>query len=156
MCTSYVQKSKSARAFLLAAKTARLVQFPDMGKRDLQERQRSHIRGICNRFRITPTELARKAGISPSTLTRFLNHKDVKNNLSAATIDLVGEAVNQMVKNSPQGGPQPDQASGGGEVMDDEELGILNDMADAYGERLLIRILRQRIAGRRKAAKRPA
>ncbi|MCW5615854.1 MAG: helix-turn-helix transcriptional regulator [Rhodocyclaceae bacterium] len=50
-----------------------------------RERQRAEVRELCARLDLTPTELARKAGVVPSTLNRFLN-KNVTHMLSARTL----------------------------------------------------------------------
>lgn len=58
----------------------------------LRERQRAFIRKAANWAGWTPTELARAAGLAPSTLNRFLN-QEVAHVLSAKTLDAIRTAV---------------------------------------------------------------
>ena len=61
------------------------------------EAVRAWFRVICEFFQIKPTELARKSGIAPSTINRFLSGKADNENISAATISKVKSAVDELV-----------------------------------------------------------
>ena len=54
---------------------------------------RNWILDACKRLQVTPTEIARRAEIAPSTLNRFLKKTDGRDNLSANTIDAVATAI---------------------------------------------------------------
>jgi SOS-response transcriptional repressor LexA len=49
----------------------------------------------------TSTQLAREAGVVPSTLNRFLNSENVKHTLSARTIEKISEAAILLAKDNP-------------------------------------------------------
>ncbi len=57
-----------------------------------QERARTYVREILAETGWSPTELARKAGLAPSTLNRFLN-QEVKHTLSRRSIAKIAEAA---------------------------------------------------------------
>jgi transcriptional regulator with XRE-family HTH domain len=57
-----------------------------------QERTRRLVEEMLRVTSLTPTELARKAGLSPSTLTRFLNSSEAKHALSNRTLQKLAEA----------------------------------------------------------------
>ena len=59
-----------------------------------RERIRKYIWALTRKLGLTPTELAREAGVSPSTLTRFLN-KDVEYMLSTSTLAKIAEAAGE-------------------------------------------------------------
>lgn len=61
-----------------------------------QDEQRKTIFNILERLKITSTELARAAGLAPSTIYRFLN-TDVKHLLSASTIAKITAAEASLV-----------------------------------------------------------
>jgi transcriptional regulator with XRE-family HTH domain len=52
----------------------------------------AYIRHVLGTLSISPTALAQKAGISPTTLTRPLNNSNYKFNLSATTIEKISKA----------------------------------------------------------------
>lgn len=56
-------------------------------------RNQAWIREICDDLGITPTELARRAGVDSATLTRFMNNPNYKPNLSDTTLQKIAEAV---------------------------------------------------------------
>lgn len=58
-------------------------------------RNQAWIREICDELGITPTELARRAGVDAATLTRFVNNPKYKPNLSDTTLQKIAEAVNR-------------------------------------------------------------
>jgi phage repressor protein C with HTH and peptisase S24 domain len=67
-----------------------------VGKEDVQEQQRAWIRAVCTRLRISTTQLARMAGVSASTLNRFMKGgPDVKHVLSSTTLDKLTKAIEE-------------------------------------------------------------
>lgn len=64
--------------------------------------QRAWIQGILDREGITPTELARRAGLDPSTLTRFMGGERDGHMLSARTVRKI-EAVTVVKPPQPSG-----------------------------------------------------
>lgn len=56
-------------------------------------RNQAWIRDICADLDIKVTELARRAGVNPSTLTRFMNDPKYKPNLSDTTLQKIADAV---------------------------------------------------------------
>lgn len=58
-----------------------------------REQQRAWVRGVAQAAGLTPTELAKKAGLTPSTLNRFLNDEKVTHLLSTRTIAAIRKVV---------------------------------------------------------------
>lgn len=56
---------------------------------DTREEQKAWLQKVIASTGIAPTTLAQKAGLAPTTLTRFLNSNDYNNALSARTISSV-------------------------------------------------------------------
>lgn len=56
-------------------------------------RNQAWIREICDDLGIKYTDLARRAGVDPATLTRFMNNPKYKPNLSDTTLQKIAEAV---------------------------------------------------------------
>ena len=56
-----------------------------LGMEDTRENLRVWVRDILTRMKITPTKLAERVGVHPTTLTRFLNHPDAST-LSSNTV----------------------------------------------------------------------
>lgn len=54
-----------------------------------QDATREWIEAILENLQVTPTELARRAGIAATTLTRFINNPDYPNDLSRRTVESV-------------------------------------------------------------------
>src|SRR5215210_1314977 len=54
---------------------------------------RGWIKAVCTRLDVTPTQLARKAELAPSTLNRFLAGTGPNQNVSARTIDALVSAA---------------------------------------------------------------
>ncbi len=54
---------------------------------------RRWIAAVCRRLNTTPTELARRADLAPSTVNRFLSGNSKNNNVSASTISKLTEAT---------------------------------------------------------------
>lgn len=65
-------------------------------------RVQAWVQKICDDLGLTYTELARRAGVDPATLTRFMNKQTYKPNLSNTTVQKIAEAVSR---------PEPDLAS---------------------------------------------
>ena len=62
--------------------------------------QRTWLEGLLARFRLTPTELARRADLNPSTLTRFLQPGGRDGHeLSARTVRKIEQALNLSAEN---------------------------------------------------------
>lgn len=59
---------------------------------DMRERQKQQLRDLQTRYGVTPTEIARRAGLTPSTLTRFLNDPDNGSLLNTATMAKIDNA----------------------------------------------------------------
>lgn len=57
--------------------------------RELIKAQRQWIADICERLGLTPTQLARQAGLTATTLTRLMNDPDHPHALSATTINKI-------------------------------------------------------------------
>lgn len=66
---------------------------------DLREETRSQVKRGIEVTGLTSTQLAREAGLAPSTLNNFLN-RDVKHNLSMTSITKVSEAVYRVLRTS--------------------------------------------------------
>ena len=60
---------------------------------DVKAAQRAYVQEICDRLNIKYTELARRAGVSPATLTRFMNDKRYKHALTAKTLHKIESAT---------------------------------------------------------------
>lgn len=54
---------------------------------------RDYIQSVLDQLEITPTELARRAKLASTTLTRFLNDPDVKHALSTRTLVKISQAT---------------------------------------------------------------
>lgn len=52
---------------------------------------------MCQMAGMWPTQLAKKAGISPSTINRFLNDSSVKYKISASTLEKIEKAVSEII-----------------------------------------------------------
>lgn len=68
----------------------------------VKKQQRAYVQEVCDRLNVTYTELARRAGVDPATLTRFMNNPRYKHALGAKTLhklELVGGSTS---------GPMPD------------------------------------------------
>lgn len=83
--------------------------------------QRELVRTMLARTGLTPTELARKAGLTPSTLTRFLNGQ-VKHALSARTLDALSAASLVPVGYVAPEISHPQSADDAERIADDREL----------------------------------
>lgn len=68
---------------------------PTTDQAETREEQRQMVRRYAEGLGVTPTELARRAGIAPSTLTRFLN-VDTDHLLSVTTINKIRRACGVM------------------------------------------------------------
>jgi SOS-response transcriptional repressor LexA len=64
-------------------------------------RNQAWIQQICDETGLTYTEIARRAGVDPATLTRFMNNPKYKPNLSDTTLQKIGAAVNRPLPISP-------------------------------------------------------
>jgi hypothetical protein len=64
-------------------------------------RQRARLITLLHATGLDPTSLARAAGVSPSTLTRFLNKADHKFALRAHTMDAVEDAARRFAASAP-------------------------------------------------------
>lgn len=60
-------------------------------------RNQAWIQQICDETGLTYTELARRAGVDSSTLTRFMNNPQYKPNLSDTTLQKIAASVNRPV-----------------------------------------------------------
>lgn len=60
-------------------------------------RNQAWIQQICDETGLTYTELARRAGVDSSTLTRFMNNPQYKPNLSDTTLQRIAASVNRAV-----------------------------------------------------------
>lgn len=60
-------------------------------------RNQAWIQQICDETGLTFTEIARRAGVDPATLTRFMNNPKYKPNLSDTTLQKIAQAVNRPV-----------------------------------------------------------
>jgi len=60
-------------------------------------RNQAWIQQICAEKGLTYTELARRAGVDPATLTRFMNNPQYKPNLSDTTLQKIAASVNRPV-----------------------------------------------------------
>ena len=57
-----------------------------------QEQVRQFVKRLLELSGLKPTQLARKADLAPTTVTRFLNSKDAKHTISARTLIKLVEA----------------------------------------------------------------
>lgn len=64
-------------------------------KEDIRDRQRRMIRENMERLGISATELARRAGIAHTTISRFMN-EDVKHVLSSTTMAKIGQVLQRQ------------------------------------------------------------
>jgi AcrR family transcriptional regulator len=64
---------------------------------DLRESQKIWLRRMLDVSAISASELARHAGINPSTLTRFLNSTEVKHTLSAVTLARIEPILRKLI-----------------------------------------------------------
>lgn len=60
---------------------------------DSRDQTREWLRAVLQHLQCTPTELARRAGVAATTLTRFLNDEEFAFDLSRRTIELVSRAA---------------------------------------------------------------
>ena len=58
----------------------------------LRNAQQAYIRAVLDKLGITASELARRAGVAPTTFTRFLNSRKHATHLSATTLQKVADA----------------------------------------------------------------
>lgn len=105
---------------------------------DAREPLREWIRAICRRLEITPTELARRIGTAPSTMTRFLNDENA-GMLRGSTISRIAELPD--VPPPPIGQPQSGFAERDAQPLDGpprriqaaiEALGVGRPGVDAW------------------------
>jgi phage repressor protein C with HTH and peptisase S24 domain len=61
--------------------------------RDRQAAARDYVQGVLDSCRWTPTELARKIDVRPSTVTRFLSDKDLSHSLKLENLMKISEAA---------------------------------------------------------------
>lgn len=61
------------------------------------EKNREWIHRICSIAEVTPTQLARAASLSPSTLNRFLKQTSSSANLSASTLASIMETAERLI-----------------------------------------------------------
>ena len=60
----------------------------------IQTKQRAWIQGLLDKLKINATTLAKRSGVSPSTVSRFM-YQDVKHALSIRTVAKISEAVGE-------------------------------------------------------------
>lgn len=60
---------------------------------EVKSAQRAYVQCICDKLGITYTELARRAGIAPATLTRFMNDPRYKHSLGAKTLHKIEQVA---------------------------------------------------------------
>jgi lambda repressor-like predicted transcriptional regulator len=82
-------------AFLQADNAAMTCKDARMGDAD-QEQARRLIRAALRETGLLPTQLARLAGVSHTTLTRFLNNPDVTHVTSTRTLNKIMAAVTRL------------------------------------------------------------
>jgi lambda repressor-like predicted transcriptional regulator len=61
-----------------------------------QKAARALVQAMLDKTRLKPTQLAKKAGLSASTITRFLSRDDIKHTLSARSLNSLA-AVSDMI-----------------------------------------------------------
>lgn len=61
------------------------------------EKNREWINRICSLAKVTPTQLAREAALSPSTINRFLKQKGSSANLGASTLAAIMTAGERLI-----------------------------------------------------------
>jgi hypothetical protein len=68
-------------------------EFTISGGMSSRDQTKEWINSVLQYMQVTPTELARRARLTPSTLTRFVNDPDYPNDLSRRTIDAIASAA---------------------------------------------------------------
>jgi hypothetical protein len=76
---------------------------------DPREQTRAWVRGVLEHLKITPTELARRADIAQSTLTRFLYQPEHPHDLSRRTIAAIARVAGTEPFTMPAAGPAPSE-----------------------------------------------
>ena len=71
-----------------------------MSEPGLQDKQRREIQRIMKECGWSGNQLAKSAGVAPSTINRFLNGDSVKHALSARTMEKIRNAANLSQNNS--------------------------------------------------------
>jgi len=70
-------------------------------------RNQAWIQQISDDLGLTFTELARRAGVDPATLTRFMNNPQYKPNLSDTTLQKIADTVKRPLPEQPSISPLP-------------------------------------------------
>src|SRR5690606_4672479 len=74
--------------------------------------QQAYVQKVCDELGITYSELARRAKMNPSTLTRFMNNPSYKHNLSATNLQKIERAtrIKAPIPTAMTTGPLPVEA----------------------------------------------
>lgn len=114
-------------------------------------RNQSWIEAIATEHGITYTDIARRAGVDPATLTRFMNNPSYKPNLSDTTIQKIADAMRKQPPEPPSTTHLPRAHSlPTVEVVGTAAAGLWKDVsiiAEDYGHEIIPVVESPRYAG---------